>query len=239
MARAVTAEHEAILEKPFSESFNTLQVNFPNGQVLRLAGADITPSNAAPFTRNVVRGSNLRQPLGGSADVVSMVVANTDWSHSRRILETFSNERVSAVVGRLHRDKRANGPWIWRARLSGFLVSVVSNEAEATFTVVSDIAAAGQVGATRLIALACQWIYRSSQCGYTGHLPTCDFTFELATGCEGRDQQHRFSGQINDASKLTLILPGPAPGGDPAGGGGGGTGGGPPDGDKIPIDYPY
>lgn len=239
MARSVTAEHGAILEKPFSESFNTLQINFPNGEVLRLAGADATPSNAAPFSRQIVRGSNLRQPLGGSADVVSMTVANIDWSHSRRVIQTFSNERIAAVVGRLHRDKRNNGPWIWRARLSGFLVGVFTNELEATFTVVSDIAAAGQVGATRLIALPCQWIYRSTQCGYTGHLPQCDFTFELPTGCQGRDQQHRFSGQINDASKLTLILPGPTSGGgDPSGGGGvppdGGGGG-----DKIPIDYPY
>jgi phage-related protein len=86
--------------------------------------------------------------------------------------------------------------------------SPVTNEEEAVYTVISDLAAAGLVGATRTMTRPCTWKYKGEECGATSSLPTCDFTYDLDTGCKGRDRQFRFNGFIFDAERLTLTIPG-------------------------------
>ena len=40
----------------------------------------------------------------------------------------------------------------------------------------------------------CIWKYKSTQCGYTGALPTCSRTLDGTTGCEAHNNQVRFGG---------------------------------------------
>lgn len=38
----------------------------------------------------------------------------------------------------------------------------------------------------------CMWKYKSTQCGYTGTLPTCTLTLDGSNGCQAHDNQTRF-----------------------------------------------
>ena len=38
----------------------------------------------------------------------------------------------------------------------------------------------------------CQWRYKSAYCGYTGALPTCDFTMNGSNGCIAHANGPRF-----------------------------------------------
>ncbi len=235
--RSIAVALQPLIDLPFLQSYYTLQVAFPNGEVLRWAGSQIQIPGEAPYNAGVIRSSGLRQSLGAAVDVVSITLTNTDWSHSRRLIASSEETLAPAIVGRLHRDYRNNGAWVWRSLLAGVVGAPTTNETEATYTVISDLAAAGLVGATRLVSLPCQWRFRGQECSYSGVEQVCDFTFDQPTGCAGRGVQHRFSGFIYDVSKLSLSIPAPDSGG--SGGGGGGGGVFDYDHDKIPIDYGY
>lgn len=237
MPRGIGSALQSILPLDFLQSYHTLEASFPNGEVLRLAGAEVEISGQAPFRRGVIRSNGLRQSLGTAIDVVDISADNIDWSHSRRLLASSPDTLVTATVGRIHRDYRNNGEWIWRSLLRGVVGVVIANEAEATYKVISDLAAAGKVGAIRLVSRSCQWKYKGPECSYSGSLPTCDFTFTGPNGCSAHGVQHRYGGYIYDVDKLSLILPAP----DDGGGGGGGGGGFDPSGPdgKLPIAYSY
>lgn len=40
----------------------------------------------------------------------------------------------------------------------------------------------------------CAWAYKSTECGYTGPLPTCDYSLQGDNGCAAHDNTHRFGG---------------------------------------------
>ena len=40
----------------------------------------------------------------------------------------------------------------------------------------------------------CSWRYKSVECGYTGALPTCDFTLQGPNGCAAHNNTRRFGG---------------------------------------------
>lgn len=229
--RQVSAALQSIVDLDWLQSYLTLEIRFPDGQVLRWAGSEVQITGEAPYRRGVIRSNGLRQSLGTAVDLVDITVENTDWSHSRRLMLSSAEILSPAIVGRLHRDYRNEGAWVWRALLRGVVGSPVTNEGEATYRVISDLAAAGKVGATRLVNRSCQWRYKGSECSYSGPLATCDFTFAASSGCSGRGVQHRYGGFLYDTDKLSLILP------PPNTGGGGGIGGG---GNEGPDDYnPY
>lgn len=40
----------------------------------------------------------------------------------------------------------------------------------------------------------CSWQYKSARCGYTGTLPTCDYTFQGTNGCEIHNNTKNYGG---------------------------------------------
>lgn len=40
----------------------------------------------------------------------------------------------------------------------------------------------------------CAWLYRGKECGYTGGLPTCDYSLQGANGCAAHSNTPRFGG---------------------------------------------
>lgn len=40
----------------------------------------------------------------------------------------------------------------------------------------------------------CPWRYKGTECGYTGSMPSCDFTLTGANGCGAHDNELRFGG---------------------------------------------
>ena len=229
-----------ILDNPILESSLTLDVETSTGQLYRWAGANLTDVNGGKYDGRIIGAGSLRQAINQSADRVDLKVSNVD-----RLISTSIGSRVkfgSAVAGEALKRLRTGG-WEWHQLLTGVLVAASANEREATFDLLSDVYAAGLVGATAPIQRKCRHVFnapdplepnnlakrKGPDCGYTGLLTTCNKIFESADGCAGRDNQHRYGGVLYDVSKESLILPPPDIGGD--------TGTGP--GGNVNEDYKY
>jgi len=222
-------ENEIIGLVAHLQTLHTLEVAFPSGEIKRWAGRDIT-INGAAYEGKLLSISGFRRASGaGIVDRVSVEIDNLDWSHSLRILNDRPREYSKAIVGKLFRDYRSNGQWIWQVLIRGVVASPFADHRAASYSVISDLAAAPQVGATRIASKTCQWRYKDSHCAAASALLTCNKAFNAPGGCidHGVDpligNTWRFGGIVFDTEKATLLYPPPNPGG---GGDGTGDGGG-------------
>lgn len=216
---------------PFQETYWTCSLVFPDGESVRVAGSEIEIAGDK-FQGGLITVSGLRASLGNSVDRIDITVENVDWKWTKRA-QIPRTSQTRALVGRAVRPIRG-GSWAFLTLLNGVLVTITSNEKEATLSCIADLYAAPAIGALTQYARPCQFKYRDPRtCGFppapesgTDPFPTCDLIYESPGGCAGKNWQHRYGGFLGDTEKETLSIPPPDPNYNPDQGGGGIGGGG-------------
>ncbi len=171
------------------ESHTTLQIEIDNDDVLRnyyFASAEI-------FFQGVVwrpllkQASEVRSSLTRSSDRSLAELFNDDTEIGKEFLSLADATRgAQTKLGRYWKDLDS-GAEFHDVLLTGLLVAPPINEDIVGVSGVSEPYANISVGASRRVALLCQWRFRDpTTCGYNGAELVCDFTLNGAGGCEGR-----------------------------------------------------
>jgi hypothetical protein len=171
------------------QSRTTLQIHIDNGDILKtyyFATAELNFKGVI-WKPLVLQGSQIRATLGTAADKATVELHNADTEIGKEFLALGQNLYGAEVqVGRHWKDL-LSGIEKHKVFLTGPLVGFEIEEKVVRISAVSEPYANIDVGATRRVALSCQWQFRNpNTCGYNGSLLTCDFTLNGTGGCEGR-----------------------------------------------------
>lgn len=100
--------------------------------------------------------------------------------------------KSSVTLYVVHEDMLASGP----AEIDeDFLITEASvNEYVVSFTLGVETAVAQRFPNFRQFQNRCSWKYKGTRCGYTGAMPTCDYTRDGANGCIAHANEANFGG---------------------------------------------
>lgn len=225
MARRRSSAYQTQLINLVLEAHATLEIVWPSGAIQRYSSRALTVG-AKTYEAGLLANASLLSSAGAAVDRTEVQIRNEEWQTTRLLIAAAQMGKApKAVVGKAIRSHIAPGEWLHAQIMTGIVVASGSVENGATLQVLSDLYAAGSVGALEPVQALCVYPYRDPEtCGYTGTLPTCDLTLKGANGCETHNNAHRHGGRlVYDTSKDTTTLPG---GGGGGGGGGGNIGGG-------------
>jgi hypothetical protein len=170
-------------------SHTTLQVSIDNGDILKtyyFASAKIF-FNGVNWTPILKQASEIKTSLTRVADQSTVELINTDTAIGREFLSL--GQAVGGAkteVGRYWLDLES-GADFHDILQTGLLIAPPVDENVVALSSVSEPYANVSVGASRRVALSCQWLFRQpTTCGYAGTLLTCNFLLNHADGCEGR-----------------------------------------------------
>jgi hypothetical protein len=199
-------------------SHTTLQISIDNGDVLR----NYYFASAKLFFRGVhwepllKSGSEIKSSITRSSDRSTAELFNSDTEIGREFLALGQSITAAQTqLGRYWVDLES-GQDFHDILLTGPLVAPPINEDVVGLSSVSEPYAKISVGASRRVALTCQFEFRRpTTCGYAGALLTCNFLLNHADGCEGRHgggvgatlKRAKFGGMAfqNDGSRLKTI----------------------------------
>lgn len=221
MGRAAGSPVQQLLTNLVLEEHLTLEVNWPNGIIGRYAGSTFTAEGKS-FQAWILEHSPLRAAAGAVADRIDVTLQNSRFEITRLVAAAAAlGLPATAVVGIAHRDHRNPTTWLWTQVLEGIVVWSGGGAGGCQLQVLSDVYAAGNVGGLTPIQASCHYKYRDLEtCGYTGNLPSCDFTLTGPNGCEVHDNSHRYGGKLRYKTELEAVsLPTPGSGGDVPGNG--------------------
>ena len=162
-----------------------------------------------PMMRKV---GTIRSSLTRSADQTMVELQNVDTLFGKELLsiqEAFHG--ASALVGRYWRDLDGGQEW-HKVMLTGVAGVLPITETAVQLSIVSDVYANVNVGASRRIAKKCQWRFRDPQtCGYNGGFTVCNFLIDDDGGCNGRHgdplKRAKFGGESYlDSSTIVTIV---------------------------------
>ena len=171
------------------KSHTTLQIAIDNGNILRnyyFASAKLF-FNGVHWDPLLSRGSEIKSSLTRAADRSTVELFNADTEIGREFLALGpSISGAETKAGRYWKDLDS-GMEFHDVLLTGVLVAPPINEDVVGLSSVSEPYAKISVGASRKVALTCQWTFRqTTTCGYAGSLLTCNFLLNHADGCQGR-----------------------------------------------------
>jgi hypothetical protein len=171
------------------ESHTTLQISIDNGEILRnfyFASTELF-FNGVTWKPLLKQGSEIKSSLTRASDRSMVELFNADTEIGRAFLALGSAiTGAETKVGRYWKDLDS-GMEFHDILLTGPLTSPPITEDALNLSSVSEPYANISVGATRRVALTCQWTFRqTTTCGYAGSLLTCNFLLNHADGCLGR-----------------------------------------------------
>lgn len=223
MARRRSAAYQSQLVNLVLESHATIEIVWPSGAIQRYSSRALTVG-AKTYEAGLLANASLLSSAGAAVDRTEVQLRNEEWQTTRLLIAAaLMGKAARAVVGKAIRSHVAPGEWLHAQIMTGLVVASGSVETGATLQILSDLYAAGSVGALEPVQALCVYPYRDSEtCGYTGTLPSCDLTLKGSNGCEAHGNAHRHGGRlVYDTSKDTTTLPGGGGGGGSYGGGGG------------------
>lgn len=191
MARTMPLGLKELFARPGARirSHATLQVSIDNGDILRnyyFASARIF-LDGVEWQPLLKEDSEIKHSLTRASDKSTVELFNADTEIGKEFLglgQALSGARTEA--GRYWKDLDS-GAELHDVLLTGLLIVPAVDENAATLSSVSEPYANISVGATRRVALSCQWQFRNPfTCGYAGSLLTCNFLLNHIDGCEGR-----------------------------------------------------
>jgi hypothetical protein len=171
------------------ESHTTLQISIDNGDIVRnyyfaSAGLFFDGVHWRPLLK---QASETKSSLTRASDRSTVELFNEDTEIGREFLALGQAiNGAETKMGRYWKDLES-GMEFHDVLLTGLLIAPPINEDVVGLSSVSEPYANISVGASRRVALACQWQFRNPfTCGYNGSLLTCNFLLNHADGCQGR-----------------------------------------------------
>jgi hypothetical protein len=181
------------------KSHTTLQINIDNDDLLRtyhFASAKLF-FDGVHWTPLLKQASEIKSSLTPSSDQATVELMNADTEIGREFLglgQTLNG--AETLIGRYWLDLDS-GAEFHDVLQSGLLITPTIDENVVSISSVSEPYANISVGASRRVALPCQWQFRNPfTCGYAGSLLTCNFLLNHTDGCEGRH-----GGGVGDSQK--------------------------------------
>ena len=134
--------------------------------------------------------SSIDCSLNGAYGRVSFAITNAD-------LGEVANVAADKYVGwecKVHKIIiLENGTLLGILLLHGVITSYTMTDRVVDMDVVTRINV-GNTITPRRVNVKCPWVFKGTECGYSGVLTTCNKLYTDADGCSGRSNQHRFGG---------------------------------------------
>jgi len=134
--------------------------------------------------------SSIDCSLNGAYGRVSFAITNAD-------LGEVSNVAADKYVGwecKVHKIIiLEDGTLLGILLLHGVITSYTMTDRVVDMDVVTRINV-GNTITPRRVNVKCPWVFKGTECGYSGVLTTCNKLYTDADGCSGRSNQHRFGG---------------------------------------------
>jgi lambda family phage minor tail protein L len=149
------------------------------------------------FSANSGRVGIVEQSLEGQAPRLTLTIQNLD-RVIRDWLDTADRRGTDVVVRLVMADNLSDGDAALEDTYEIDTYAVDDDDAVIECGA-SPILGGIQVPGRRLQTWFCPWTYKGTECGYTGDLKTCDFTYDGKNGCTkhfGKTEAKRFGGFI-------------------------------------------
>ena len=134
--------------------------------------------------------SSIDCSLNGAYGRVSFAITNAD-------LGEVANVAADKYVGwecKVHKIIiLEDGTLLGILLLHGVITSYTMTDRVVDMDVVTRINV-GNTITPRRVNVKCPWVFKGTECGYSGVLTTCNKLYTDADGCSGRSNQHRFGG---------------------------------------------
>lgn len=172
-----------------SVSHTTLSVLINNGDLLRqyrFASSSLV-IDGVEYEPLLRRGFRIKSSLTRAADLGEVDLTNVDTELGKEFLGLGDAlYGAEAVIGKYWKDLDSGAVFV-KEFLVGPLIGLTVDENVAHLTATSEPYANINVGPTRIVDPACQWLFRQADtCGYAGSLLTCNLMINHINGCEGR-----------------------------------------------------
>lgn len=152
----------------------------------------ISPNTYQPRLRRV---GSLTMSLNGGFGRVSFVLTNADLDESERVANDldkyvgYSVDYTKILQGTVSGNPAEAGVQM----LAGIVTGYKLDESGIELDVVTR-ANRSPVLSNRRVGSKCPWVFKGTECGYSGGLTTCNKLYSDSGGCSGRSNQHRFGG---------------------------------------------
>lgn len=167
----------------------------PDGVVVwRWATAAIT-YRSSTYQPRLRRVSGLNMSLNGGFGRVTFSLTNADLAESKRVArkpDNYIGYRISYIkilTGKVSGSTVSADV----SMLAGIVTGYKMDESGIEFDVVTS-ASRSPVLSNRRVGVKCPWVFKGTECGYSGGLTTCNKLYSDSGGCSGRSNQHRFGG---------------------------------------------
>ena len=209
MPRTIDATLKTWLDTiPLLESHSTFKVSLPfteNSDTFYYATLPVNVGGQV-YDRPLKSIGELKLSMGRAADRVEVRLSNEDGLNGGIFIQSRDAVRGSRVeIGRYYRNPQSPTTDYHVILFKGTIVSVSVDDRDIVLTVVSDLYAGGMIGATRVVATSCQFVFKdSATCGYVGAETVCNKRYTDAGGCSGRANQHRYGGALKRNNQVAL-----------------------------------
>lgn len=209
MPRTIDATLKTWLDTiPLLESHSTFKVSLPfteNADIFYYATVPVSIGGQA-YDRPLKSIGELKLSMGRAADRVEVRLSNEDGLNGGIFIQSRDALRGNRVeIGRYYRNPQSPTTDYHVILFKGTIVSVSVDDRDIVLTVVSDLYAGGMIGAVRVVATSCQFVFKdSATCGYVGAETVCNKRYTDAGGCSGRSNQHRYGGALKRNTQAGL-----------------------------------
>lgn len=186
-----------------------IEITLTTGTVVRYAEDTATISGQA-FTNYLEYVGQLKQSSGASVDRAEIRLFNADGALTSAFTSVDVLENAEAVVFRVYTDP-VSGSVYKRVRFSGIIVDPVIDDETIQFVVISDVFANNSVAGDTWVDRKCTKRYKDAtpgECGYSGSLESCDYTYDGANGCRihfsEEDAKKNYGGDSLQIDEQTL-----------------------------------
>jgi hypothetical protein len=177
------------------------------GTVYRWATASTSYRLTSPntYSSRLRRVGALTMSLNGGFGRVSFVLTNADLDESERVAATpdkyigYSVDYTKILQGTIGGNPAEAGVQM----LAGIVTGYKLDESGIELDVVTE-ASRSPVLSNRRVGSKCPWVFKGTECGYSGGQTTCNKLYNDAGGCSGRSNQHRFGGFPSRAEIASL-----------------------------------
>jgi hypothetical protein len=186
---------------PMLESHSTMSAFLPYAVVSTTYyfGSQTVQVGFNIYPRSIRNVGEMKLSMGRAADRVEVVLSNAENDTGPLFYQERDISRGSIVqIGRLYYNPSEPGEQEHVVLFTGTVASVTVDENDTRLSIVSDLFAGGQVGATRLVSPSCQFKFKDPEtCAYSGAGTVCTKIYDDATGgCEFYANQHHFGGAL-------------------------------------------
>lgn len=189
----------------FVREYAAVEITLSDSTILRYAEMNST-LNGHAYTNNLAKVGALKMSSTASVDRCDVQLFNADGNITPLIEGNLQLENAFVTVYRVIDDLKGTTNII--SRFSGIIIEPRTDDEYIWFTVLSLTFGNKSIVGDRMVDRKCVHSYKDAECGYTGSLPTCDYTLDGANGCRTHytDEQARihYGGDALDLDEQTL-----------------------------------